>query len=64
MSNDWMRMDKELERMWKEAGMSNLRYCRGLCLKELRKTSARIVGVPTEIWTMHLSKTKQGNLIM
>lgn len=30
-------MDKELERMWKETVMTNLKYCPDIFLDELRK---------------------------
>jgi hypothetical protein len=45
-------MVDELERVWKEAVLAQLRYCPGICLEILRKTmktSVRIVGVPVEI---------------
>jgi hypothetical protein len=45
-------MIDELERVWKEAVLAQLRYCPGICLERLRKTtktSLNIAGVPVEI---------------
>jgi hypothetical protein len=45
-------MVDELERVWKETVLAQLRYCPGICLQRLRKTmktSVRITGVPVEI---------------
>jgi hypothetical protein len=51
-SNERMIVNNELERMWKEAVVAQLRYYPGICLEGLRKTtktSVRIAGLRAEI---------------
>jgi hypothetical protein len=50
-------MNDEMEKIWKEAVMAQLRYYPCICLGRLKKTaqeSVRIAGALAEIQTEHL----------
>jgi len=53
-----MKID-ELEKIWKEVGMTWLNYCPGISMDRIRKAtkmSVRIPRVLTENWTGHILK--------
>lgn len=55
---------------WKDCGrkqvVSNMRYCYGVYMDELKKTTknVRVVTVPVKIWTGHIQNSGQGSLIV
>lgn len=53
-------MNIKLERIWKDPFMAELRYCPDVWLegaREMRRTSARIDVILTEVWTEQFSDT-------
>jgi hypothetical protein len=60
VSNDWMVVNNEFEKMWEGVVVPNLRYYSGTCLQEPTKTtkaSVRIQGALAEIQTEHFPQT-------
>jgi hypothetical protein len=54
-------MDDELERICKEAVLTESRYCPSIYLAELRNTTRKLVGiadVPVEMLVDHLPNTR------